>query len=799
MAKRGKYHKTTRFSFNGLDVAHYRTTEQYCAAVQALFERAADDVVNNVAKIDTTGDTFRFDDYPSARKYVEGIVNRLTANVTATIERGSRREWLFACEKNDAFLDSIMDTSKLRKSTLNKMQDRNLDALSAFQQRKVSGMNLSRRVWKYVGEWKDNIEMSLDAGLGEGKSAAQLARDVKKDLRDPNRLFRRVRGKDGKLHLSKNARAFHPGQGVYRSSVKNAQRLTRSEINMAYRESDFLRWQQLDFVVGFEIQRSNHQPKCKCPLCERLTGKYPKTFKFVGWHPQCMCKAIPILMDDETFDANELSELRAALRGDEYRAQQAKNVVPDVPDGFRKWMAENAEKQANWGNTPYFVRDNFVNGQISAGLSIKLPSVDDAGKVTYNKPFEQLTLKEQDKWLAFTYQLLPLDYEFTYACRVYGIDCKTFETECEQAVRNNEYWREDELRAKQKALQQALKDAIAMAREQAQRIVDAFVSSLGDAEKWIGSQQRIIQMAKNDLANANGEEYPIYKSILNAGKPGNAFDVSAMNTKVANARNAYDKALQDGRDAISKYGKTIDVSKLQSLLNENMSVSRPAVVITQEIKKEVADVELKWKESQRGALAGVIDDVKNRNVEHRPVGDLEKELTSEEIIDRLAGGDRTSGSCSSLAFAYAANRGKMDVLDFRGGSSLDFFSMTGNIRHIVEKVGGLNEYNISGVQMMKKTEIGKEYYLAIGRHAAIVRQVSKGKYEFLELQSSRTNGWKPLDARTFGWRFSARGREWSAQLCEVSLLYKDSSYRELMGYINTAADKQLKGASGSIK
>lgn len=148
--------------------------------------------------------------------------------------------------KNDGFLASIMDTSKLSKGQLKKMQDQNLDALAAFQGRKVDGMDLSQRIWKYVGQYREQLESALDVGLGEGRSADELSRDVRQNLLDPNRLFRRVRDKRGNLVLSKAARAFHPGRGVYRSSYKNAMRLTRSEINMAYRESDWQRWQSLD-------------------------------------------------------------------------------------------------------------------------------------------------------------------------------------------------------------------------------------------------------------------------------------------------------------------------------------------------------------------------------------------------------------------------------------------------------------------------------------------------------------------------------------------------------------------------
>ena len=71
---------------------------------------------------------------------------------------------------------------------------------------------LVERVWRYVGQYRDQLETALDVGLGEGRSAQELARDVKKNLRDPDRLFRRVRDKRGNLVLSKAARAFHPGK-----------------------------------------------------------------------------------------------------------------------------------------------------------------------------------------------------------------------------------------------------------------------------------------------------------------------------------------------------------------------------------------------------------------------------------------------------------------------------------------------------------------------------------------------------------------------------------------------------------
>lgn len=408
MAKR---QKVKRFSVQTFDAAHYRQTEQYTQAVDALFDKATAEIARAAAKGKYDPDKpFSFDDYPSVKAVMQSVTKQLASRITTVIESGSKKQWLFACSKNDGFIASILETSKLSKARLKKMQDQNLDALKTFQGRKVEGMNLSQRVWKYVGQYREQLEAAIDAGLGEGRSAAQLSRDVRQNLRDPNRLFRRVRDKRGNLVLSKAARAFHPGRGVYRSSAKNAARLTRSEINMAYRESDYLRWQSLDFVVGFEVKRSNHEPLCKCDICEKLKGRYPKHFKFKGWHPQCMCYAVPILMDEETFDENELGDLKAALRGTQYKRLEAKNVVVDVPDGFKEWVREHEEAQANWSSTPYFIKDNFTDGKLSKGLNFETKKQIDPVQQQLNALMPQITQARMlaSKW-GLTVQLQMLD------------------------------------------------------------------------------------------------------------------------------------------------------------------------------------------------------------------------------------------------------------------------------------------------------------------------------------------------------------------------------------------------------
>lgn len=799
MAKR---QKTTRFSIQSYDLAHYRTTEAYAQAVQALYDKATTAVSRAAARGKIDPDKpFSFDMYPSVQKEMQRITEQLASNMQTVIETGSRKQWLFACQKNDGFLASIMDTSKLSKGQLKKMQDQNLDALAAFQGRKVDGMDLSQRIWKYVGQYREQLESALDVGLGEGRSADELSRDVRQNLLDPNRLFRRVRDKRGNLVLSKRAAAFYPGRGVYRSSYKNAMRLTRSEINMAYRESDWQRWQSLDFVVGFEIHRSNHEPLCKCDTCEKLVGRYPKTFKFKGWHPQCMCYATPVLMDEETFDENELGDLKAALRGTTYKHQQAKNAVSDVPDGFKAWVKDHVEAQKGWASTPYFIKDNFVDGQLDKGLKIAMPTTTPAGKVDFHVPFDKLPSDERRKFNNEMTNRVDDDWDLVQTCKLYGIDAAWYDAMVDEVYEQRQYWRVAELNAARDRLKAQLMEKIAEAKTKALQAIKDFETAIKDAGEWVGDCTSTLDYVRNFMQKEAYEPYPNYKTVLNSAN-GGSLDASQIRAKVDRAKADYTQAIADANACVAKYGGTVDVAKLKALLAEKRTTARNALVITKDIQNEIKNVQQRYDDAQKGFCSTNIDECQANKIEHREVKKHQKEVSMDDIITRIGGGDRTRGSCASLGLAYAANRGGYDVLDFRDGESRTYFASHPHLSSFIGKMGGITNKGrgkMSGIELMHTTEIGKEYYLAIACHAAIVRQVSKGKYEYLELQSATSNGWKPLNAKVFGWRFSANGREWHYEMIEISKLYNDPSFIKLMGYINTAEDKQVKGKYGTIK
>lgn len=206
------------------------------------------------------------------------------------------------------------------------------------------------------------------------------------------------------------------------------------------------------------------------------------------------------------------------------------------------------------------------------------------------------------------------------------------------------------------------------------------------------------------------------------------------------------------------------------------------------------------------------------NVEHRAVQALPKQLTSDEIIERLAGGDMTQGSCSSLAFAYIGNKNGLDVLDFRDDGSRRVFSMNKNIMKMLELPGVEGSITkvkkeVQGtIDVLKNLELNKEYYLATGKHAAIVRKLDTG-YQYLELQSKYQNGWMPFErygsmAATLNKRFGCRktvdksfGYVWERTviLMDVDSFKDNEEFEQLLGYINTAVDKQRKGALGDVR
>ena len=344
---------------NNYDKRHLRNLTVYELRIDEIYRQAIQEAARIGSQIRTVkGDgIFSFRDYPATRKRVAELMSGLQRNMLSVVVNGIDAEWTLANNKNNELARQVFGkkVGQLSQAQYRRYFSTNDSARQAFQARRVGGLNLSERVWRYANQFKEEIELGLDLGIRNGLSADQMSRDLRDYLRHPDKLFRRVRDEHGILQLSKRAKEFHPGAGVYRSSYRNARRLASTEANIAYRTSDHTRWQQFDFVVGIEVRLSNNhtclgadgKPHEFHDICDELAGRYPKDFKFTGWHPHCRCHAVSILKTQE-----EIAEDTRRIMNGEPTDGNSVNRVASVPEAFNSWIADNKERAKGWSSMP---------------------------------------------------------------------------------------------------------------------------------------------------------------------------------------------------------------------------------------------------------------------------------------------------------------------------------------------------------------------------------------------------------------------------------------------------------------
>ena len=247
---------------------------------------------------------------------------------------------------NDDLIKEYLQGIGIDANTKQQLLFRNRSALSSFLKRKSLGLNLSERVWNLSNQSKEQLEYLLQTGITEGRPATKLALDLKRYLKEPDRKYRRMRNKEGKLVYSQPAKNYKPGKGVYRSSYKNALRLSRNEINIAYRTADYERRQTLPFARGIAVHLSSAHPQCD--ICDELTGDYPLRFKFIGWHPNCLCYTTTKLLSKREFVAY--------LNGGKI---SPKRYITTIPKKVENHIGSIAERIKDGSNKPYFITDNF--------------------------------------------------------------------------------------------------------------------------------------------------------------------------------------------------------------------------------------------------------------------------------------------------------------------------------------------------------------------------------------------------------------------------------------------------------
>lgn len=362
--------------------ALYGSTYKYAAQLAQV--RAA---VNS-------GQEFTWQENPAAAKAIEQRLNAVANTLDGQLSKATAKSYSLGQASTEHALTKALGKDKATKQ---EVEDINADAAAEMRRRgadghtyytqKRGGVTISDKVWNITESTKLEIEIAIQNAALEGHSADDLARTIQQYLEHPERLFRSVRVKDpvtgewtGEYRMSKAAQQCHPGQGVYRSSYKNALRLARTELTQAYRRAEWESYQDNPLITGYRIELSNNHTTTVVTkkgrrvehlrdICDEMAGtQYPKTFLWTGWHPQCRCRMVPITITTDDFKERVKARHRGKL--DEWKP---KEQTTEMPAAFTKWVDENKHRWQQPGHAaPFFIRDNYQQGNVAKGLDTRI-------------------------------------------------------------------------------------------------------------------------------------------------------------------------------------------------------------------------------------------------------------------------------------------------------------------------------------------------------------------------------------------------------------------------------------------
>lgn len=348
-------------------------TSRYERQVKGLYDNALNEISKMLSTVEYDPATpFSFEDVGLMRR-VDKVMSDLENNIMVTVAAGVQKEFGKSYANCMEALKQVLSENtydRVAKAFTPRL--RSGDAAKRFMEHIPS---VSTRVWN--GTTLHQMETAVEGGLMEGWGASRMATHLKQFLNEPDVYYRRFRIKvgeteDGVIYGRKwkkrvlqpdgtsrwvddDPKKYHPGTGVYRSSYKNALRYAGTTTNIAYRTADYERYQDFEFVLGIEIRTSENN-HTEPDICDLLAGKYPKDFKWTGWHPNCRCYQVPILADESKID--QMAD--KILDGGDPADVHVNGRVEDVPDNFTAWLDKNAERIKNADNLPYFLADNGV-------------------------------------------------------------------------------------------------------------------------------------------------------------------------------------------------------------------------------------------------------------------------------------------------------------------------------------------------------------------------------------------------------------------------------------------------------
>ncbi len=594
MAKKGlDLEKTAKTNMS----ASVERTNAYANKVKQMF----DETVKEILKIKRTlpkiadGEMFSFDAQPpKVQKEVEVLLRRLSSAVTLATEEGIELEWEKANKAVDGIISTVIGKNVLNDENFSGWQNRNKTAMRDFIRRTENAMSLSDRIWQTTRQLREELEVAMTVSIGEGKSAAEMSRDVRQYLNDPDLMFRRfrykvsekivddfdaegnkigshkeiewgrkwkkkIKDKTGKVKwVDYDKDSYKVGRGVYKSASKNAMRVTRTETNMAYRRADQTRYRQLDFVQGYHIEpvKDHDEDDCEPDICRQLAGDYPKDFIFEGWHPQCRCVCTPILIGQD----DAIAMFRAKLHGEDYKKPQQ---ITDYPQGFKDWCKDNADKIKEThkkGKDPYFVRHNMgvVDGILNPQVK-KRTSLEIAEERHANRTEEQVSAIKK-KVVLREKAIKSAETLFSDFEGFKGVDI----TALKEAYKHARW---DDVRAEALKLAQVKRSIIETGLEtikKAEEYGEIDIKKLNSAIKSgkLSKMQSETQSVENSIAQTKIEEDALKDLIPNAHTLHKTYKITELQEVHRELSNVMNKWL-----AKYKY-KSLDTADLQHLKNK---------------------------------------------------------------------------------------------------------------------------------------------------------------------------------------------------------------------------------------
>nr|DAR63481.1 MAG TPA: minor capsid protein [Caudoviricetes sp.] len=315
----------------------------YMMRVRNIYDRLNEKAAMLVESVGYEGlAEFSFNDYPEIEREVKLLLSQFVGEMQTLIYSGTSSEWKSSNTFQDAVADKALKyyRAQIHGDKFKHYYRDNSDQLKAFLQRKENGLNLSSKLWNQSKNYKEALEATISTAIEKGMSAVTLSKRLSKYLNDWPSLQADYQERYGKA------------TNIYDCEYRSL-RLARNEISMAYRSAEQARWQQFDFILGYKIKLSDSHPRYD--ICDDLAGDYPKDFKFRGWHPNCLCYTVPIVMSEDEY----WSENR----------ENSPNMVTAPPENFGKWVSENSERideARSRGTLPYWVMDNREFVKLSA-------------------------------------------------------------------------------------------------------------------------------------------------------------------------------------------------------------------------------------------------------------------------------------------------------------------------------------------------------------------------------------------------------------------------------------------------